>query len=160
MARTTTPSTSFTPQRKWWSLTLTAMTPGKLLCLQHVLEASFQEVPTHRPSRPAPKFVQGPTGHPSYVVLTCLTGGALRTLKGALMDYQGAFIKRMGEAKVEQERKKTENPRALYPMLPDRHMLVDEFLDFLQPLPEPEASEDPRDGSQMLLQVLKLSESP
>jgi len=159
--------TSFKPLGKWWCLTLTAMTPGKLLCLQHVLEANFgdKEAPK-RPSRPGPKFVQGPIGHPSYVVLTGLTAGALRTLKGALTDYQEAFIKHMEETRAKQalEKQNTDLGRVgaqvLYRTLPERHMLVDEFMDFLQHLVEPEATPDPSEGPHMLFQVLKLSESP
>lgn len=160
-------NTSFENCGRWWSLRITAMTPGKLLCLKHVLEANFKDelavnAPS-RPRRPIPRFVMGPLGQPSYVTFTCLSASGLQTMKKALEDYHEAWMKGMDEVRQEQELRKAElaaNPpqdgrTVLFRAIPERHMLVDEFLDFLRPLADP-GGEDAKDGPHLLLQCLEL----
>lgn len=149
------PYSSFELHRnKWWHLTLTAMSPGKLLCLKHVLEA-FHAVDDSRPKIPFPAYLMGPEGRSPYVVLTQLTSGALFQLKTWLRAYQKSFMagaesekKRLAETPME--------PGTLRRELPLRHPLVDEFLIFLELLPEPSQEEDPQNGPHMLAQVTKL----
>jgi len=165
--KTITTSFQTTATGKWWTLTLTAMSKGKLLCLKNVLEAFYKDAPPpSRPQRPAPKFVIGPPGHPSYVVLTNLGPGALHLLKQRLEEYHEQFMINMVREKAEMEKKKAEleesereNPtgrKVLFHQAPERHMLIDEFLDFLNRLPASSTDEDPADGAHMYSQFQAL----
>lgn len=159
-------SSSFTAGcgRRGHTLVLTAMSVGKLLCLLHILEAFFHKEPTPlRPKRPAPKFVADrPMGHSPYIILTQLGPSAVTVLIKACEDYQEGYIEGVKQRKIELERRMAElGPQptgrlTLVRMDAERHILVDEFLDFLKRLYAPRDEVDPTEGPHMLAQVRQL----
>lgn len=160
-------SSSFTAgsNKEGHTLVLTAMSVGKLLCLLHILEAFFEEQPTpKRPKRPAPKFVTDrPMGHSPYLILTQLGPSAVAVLIKACEDYQEAYVERAKQRKIEQEQRMAElgpqpetGRRTLVRVDAERHILVDEFLDFLKRLYAPRDEVDPTEGPHMLAQVRQL----